>query len=57
MHLNEENVCSSFGEGDGHRLTDASRATCYEGRLAREREEFLYGRHCDNVVDVVFGTT
>jgi hypothetical protein len=54
MHLNEKNVCSSFGEGDGHRLTSC--ATCYEGCLVCEGEEFLYGRHCDNVVDAVFGT-
>jgi hypothetical protein len=49
-YLDEENVCSCFGEGDGHGLADASCAACDEGGLALEGEEFLDGCH---VVDVV----
>jgi len=46
MYLHEENVCSCFGEGDGHGLPNTSGATCDESRLALERVELLYGRHC-----------
>jgi hypothetical protein len=55
MYLDEENVGSSFGKSNGHGLTDASCATCNKGCLSCEGEEFLYGRHGDNVVDAVFG--
>jgi hypothetical protein len=48
--LNKENVCACFGEGNGHGLTDASRAACYEGCLTLKGEQLLYGRHVVNVV-------
>lgn len=51
-YLDEKDVCSSFCECDGHRLTDASRTSSYESRLALERKELLDRRH---VVDVVIG--
>jgi hypothetical protein len=44
-YLDEENICSCFCEGDSHWLTNSSRATCYEGSLALEREELLYRCH------------
>lgn len=43
--LDEEDVCACFCEGEGHGLADSSRATCYEGGLALEGEELLYGGH------------
>jgi hypothetical protein len=45
MYLDEENVGSGFGEGNSHRLADASCAACYEGCLTCEGEEFLNRRH------------
>jgi hypothetical protein len=37
-YLDEEDVCSCFGEGDGHRLPDSSCAACYESCLPFQGE-------------------
>lgn len=44
-YLDEEDVGASFSKGNGHCLTDASRAAGHEGDLALEGEEFLNGCH------------
>ena len=46
MYLNKKNVCSCFCKSEGHGLTNSSCASCYEGCLALERVELLYGGHC-----------
>lgn len=50
LYLDEENVCAGFCEGDGHRLADAACTSCYEGCLALEGKEFLYGCHGGGVL-------
>ena len=52
-YLDEENVCSCFCERESHGLTDTSCSACYEGGLALEREELLYGCHVDVLVGAV----
>lgn len=38
-NLNEQDVGSRFGEGDGDSLTDATGAACQQGGLTLEREQ------------------
>lgn len=45
-YLNQEDVCSCLGKGNGHGLSDTSCSSCDKSRLTLERVELLYGRHC-----------
>lgn len=42
VYLDEEDVCTCFCERNGHCLTYASSASCYEGGLTLKGEEFFY---------------
>jgi len=52
-YLDEEDVCSCFCERESHGLANASCSACYEGGLALEREELLYGCHVAVLVGAV----
>ena len=52
-YLDEQDVCSCFCERESHGLANASCSACYEGGLALEREELLYGCHVVDLVSVV----
>ena len=57
IYLDKEDVCSCFGEGNRHRLTNSSCASCYEGGLPLERVELLYSGHRLCETPVVIGMT